>query len=447
MRNFTIVGGGLVGALQSVFLAQRGCRVDLFERRADIRTANIYQGRSINLAMSNRGWNALRKVGAEETIRKIAIPMYKRTMHDTQGNLTFQPYGKEGEAIFSVSRGELNKTLLQLADQYDTTTLHFNARCTNLDLDQKKIFFQNDASGEKFEHPYEHLIGTDGAFSAVRHRLMFNERFDYSQDYIDHGYKELHIEANEDGTHKMDPNTLHIWPREDFMLIALPNIDGSYTCTLFLSWEGKVSFNALKTERDVISFFQYYFPDVIPHLPDFVNQFMNHPTSALHTVRCYPWHYKDSVVLMGDAAHAVVPFYGQGMNAGFEDCFVFDQMLNDYETKFDQFFEAFGKSRKPNADAVAELALRNFIEMRDLTGDADFLLRKKIEAKFYLKHPDKWIPLYSMVTFSDLSYDYALKEGDRQNRIMKEIMARPDIHQNWEDPAIEQKIIELLKIY
>src|SRR5687767_153886 len=377
MRDFTIVGGGLVGALQSVFLAQRGYKVTLFERRPDIRKADIYQGRSINLAMSNRGWNALRKVGAEETIRKIAIPMYKRTMHDIHGNLTFQPYGKEGEAIYSVSRGELNKTLLELADQYDNTVLNFNARCTQLDLENKKATFHNEETGKDTEHSYIHLIGADGAFSAVRHRLMFNERFDYSQDYIDHGYKELHIEPNEDRSHKMDPNTLHIWPREDFMLIALPNIDGSFTCTLFLGWEGKVSFGTLKTERDVLGFFQYYFPDVIPHMSDFLHQFMTHPTSALHTVRCYPWHYKDSVVLMGDAAHAVVPFYGQGMNAGFEDCFVFDQMLNEYENKFEGFFEAFGKSRKPNADAVAELALRNFIEMRDLTGDAD-LDRKSV---------------------------------------------------------------------
>ncbi len=444
MKNFTIVGGGLVGALQSVFLAQRGFRVDLFERRPDIRNADIYQGRSINLAVSNRAWKALRKVGAEETIREIAIPMYKRTMHDIHGNLTFQPYGKEGEAIYSVSRGELNRTLLQIADKYEQTTMHFDARCANIDLENKTAYFKNDITGEEMSHVYEHLIGTDGAFSAVRHRLMFNERFDYSQDYIDHGYKELHIEANEDGSHKMDPNTLHIWPREDFMLIALPNIDGSFTCTLFLGWEGKVSFQSLKTERDILGFFQYYFPDVIPHLPDFMEQFLNHPTSALQTIRCYPWHYKDSVVLMGDAAHAVVPFYGQGMNAGFEDCFVFDQMLDEHLNKFENFFEAFGKSRKPNADSVAELALRNFIEMRDLTADPDFLLQKKIEGWFYQKHPDKWVPLYSMVTFSDFSYEYALQKGDYQNAIMAQVMKMPNLAEKWNSMEVEEKILHLL---
>jgi len=444
MKNFTIIGGGLVGALQSVFLAQRGCKVTLFERRPDIRNTDVYQGRSINLAMSNRGWKALQKVGVEETIREIAIPMYKRTMHDMLGNLTFQPYGKDNEAIYSVSRGELNKTLLQIADKYETTEMHFNARCLNLDLENKKVFFQNDTTGEKTEHNYEHLIGTDGAFSAVRHRLMFNERFDYSQDYIDHGYKELHIEANDDGTHKLDKNTLHIWPREDFMLIALPNIDGSFTCTLFLAWEGKVSFEALKTERDIISFFQYYFPDLIEHIPDFVQQFLNHPTSALQTIRCYPWHYKDSVVLMGDAAHAVVPFYGQGMNAGFEDCTIFDTMMDEFAGNFGNLFEAFGKSRKPNADSVAELALRNFIEMRDLTADPQFLLQKKIEGWFYQKHPDKWIPLYSMVTFSDLSYEYALNKGDFQNNIMKQVMEMPDIAEKWNSDEVEKKILSLL---
>lgn len=445
MKNFTIIGAGLVGSLQSVFLAKRGYNVEVFERRPDLRTTNVYQGRSINLALSERGWRALRKVGIEQQILDISIPMYKRTMHDREGKLTYQPYGKNDQAIYSVSRGELNKVLLDLADQFPNSTFHFNKRCLDVDLENKKVKFTDENNKEITEVKYEFLIGTDGGFSAIRHRLMFNDRFDYSQDYIDHGYKELSIEPDEKGNHRMEKNTLHIWPREDFMLIALPNIDGSFTCTLFLAFEGAVSFNQLKTERDIIHFFQYYFPDVIPLMPDFVEQFMKNPTSSLCTFRCYPWHYKDELILMGDSAHGVVPFYGQGMNCGFEDCTVFDKMLDEYSDNYQGFFEAFGKSRKPNADAIADLALRNFIEMRDLTADKDFLLRKKIEAWFSEKHPEKWMPLYSMVTFSDLSYSEAKKEGERHDKIMDEIMNMSDIESKWESEEIEQKIITLLK--
>jgi len=444
MKDFTIIGAGLVGSLQSVFLAQRGFNVQIYERRPDMRTTNVYQGRSINLAMSDRGWRALEKVGIDQDIRNIAIPMYRRTMHDREGNLTFQPYGKEGEAIYSVSRGELNKVLLDLADNYENTRFHFNLKCTDIDLAKRSIHFRNEQTGETSEASYRHLIGTDGAFSAVRHRLMFNERFNYSQEYIEHGYKELSIEPDENGNHRMDKNTLHIWPREDFMLIALPNIDGSFTCTLFLAFEGAVSFSQLKTERDVIGFFQYYFPDIIPMIPDFTEQFMKNPTSSLLTVKCYPWHYQDSVVLMGDAAHAIVPFYGQGMNCGFEDCTVFDQMLNEYTDRFEEFFAAFGKKRKPDGDAVAQLALRNFVEMRDLTADPEFLLRKKIEGHFYQKYPDKWIPLYSMVTFSQIPYSTAISESARQDRIMEEVMRMPGIEKIWDSEEVEKKIMSLL---
>jgi kynurenine 3-monooxygenase len=444
MKNYTIIGAGLVGSLQAIFLAQRGYRVNVFERRPDIRTTNIYQGRSINLALSDRGWKALDKVGLSDEIRKIAIPMYKRTIHNLDGKITYQPYGKENQAIYSVSRGELNKTLLALADRYENTTFHFNMRCIDVDLEKKIIHFRNETTGETVHHAYEYLIGTDGAYSAVRHRLMFNDRFNYSQQYIEHGYKELTIEPHADGTHQMEVNTLHIWPREDFMLIALPNIDGSFTCTLFLAYEGNVSFEALKTERDVISFFQYYFPDVIPMMPDFVEQFMNNPTSSLAIMRCYPWHYKDHVLLMGDAAHAIVPFYGQGMNAGFEDCTIFDEMLDTYAGNYENLFADFGKRRKPDADAIADLALRNFIEMRDLTADPEFLLRKKIEARFSEKYPELWTPLYTMVTFSHMPYSEALRIGIRQDEIMKEVMNRPDIEQLWDSEEIENHMKKLL---
>lgn len=444
MEQYTIVGAGLVGTLQSVFLAQKGYRVDIFERRPDMRDANIYGGRSINLAMSNRGWRALANVGIDDQIREIAIPMYRRTMHDIKGNLTFQPYGKENEAIYSVSRAELNKLLLNLADDYATTRFHFNRRCTDIDLAQKTICFSDDRTGEQFTHAYDKLIGTDGAYSAVRHRLMFTDRFDYSQDYIDHGYKELSIEPDDDGNHRLEKNTLHIWPREDFMMIALPNIDGSFTCTLFLSFDGAVSFSGLNTEPEVLGFFQYYFPDVLPLIPDLLEQFFTNPTSSLITTRCYPWHYKDDILLMGDAAHAIVPFYGQGMNAGFEDCTIFNHILVNEGGYKPGLFEKFGKQRKPDADAVAELALRNFIEMRDLTADPEFLLRKKIEARFSALYPDKWVPLYSMVTFMEYPYSEAMELGRWQDSIMEKVMQVKDIENRWESPEVEAYILELI---
>lgn len=438
MKPFTIVGAGLVGSLQAVFLAKRGYPVRVFEKRPDIRSADIYQGRSINLAMSNRGWRALKTVGIEQEIKSLAIPMYKRTMHDRQGNLSYQPYGQENEAIYSVSRGELNKKLLQLADAYPQVELFFNHRCGDIDLENQVIRFHREDTGEDMLEPYTHLLGTDGAFSAVRQRLMFTDRFNYSQDFIAHGYKELSIEPNEDGSHKLEAETLHIWPREDFMLIALPNIDGSFTCTLFLAFEGAVAFENLKTDPEIIGFFQYYFPDIIPLIPDFLEQFKTHPTSSLVTTRCFPWNYGDSVLLMGDAAHAIVPFYGQGMNAGFEDCTLFDRMLDEMQGDMHRIFPEFSHSRKPNGDAVAELALRNFVEMRDLTADPEFLLRKKIEARLSKKYPDKWIPLYSMVTFQEFPYADALKLGTWQDEVMRDVMNRPDIAEVWDSEEVEQ---------
>lgn len=444
MKDYTIIGGGLVGALQGVFLAQKGYKVHLYERRPDIRTTNIYQGRSINLALSDRGWTALDKVHLSDKIRSIGIPMYRRTMHDKQGNLTYQPYGKENQAIYSVSRGELNKQLLMALDEYDNVDLHFHERCVNVDFDKKIVHFQNEETGVKSTLAYDRLLGADGAFSAVRTGMVFGNRFNYDQHYIPHGYKELHMAANEDGTHKMDVETLHIWPREDFMLIALPNLDGSFTCTLFMHYEGKISFESIKTEPEIIAFFETYFPDVIPLMPDFVQQFLDHPVSSLVIVKCGPWNVGDHTLLIGDAAHAIVPFYGQGMNAGFEDCTILNEML-EKAGEDENVFAAFAKKRKPDGDAIADLAMQNFIEMRDKTADPEFLLQKKIEAKFYDKHPDKWMPLYSMVTFSNIPYSEALARGQYQNRIMEKIMQMPNIEQIWDSEKVENAILAALQ--
>lgn len=436
-----VVGAGLVGSLFSIYLAKRGHNVTVFERRQDMRKANISAGRSINLALSDRGWKALDGIGIGDEIRKIAIPMYGRVMHDEKGNLSYQQYGKESQAIYSVSRGELNCKLMDLAEKQPNVSICFNERCLDVDLENNEIHLENTESGQKRKVFGDRIFGTDGAFSAVRHRMMMNDRFDYSQTYLKHGYKELTIPANADGSWKIEKNALHIWPRGEFMLIALPNADGSFTCTLFFPFEGDKSFESIKTESDLLNFFNKVFPDAVPLMPTLVEDYFKNPTSSLALIKCAPWNYMDKVLLLGDASHAIVPFYGQGMNSGFEDCTVLQGLFDQYENDWKTIFEEFSDKRKPDTEAIAELALRNFIEMRDLVGDPKFLLRKKIEAKFSQKYPDKWLPLYSMVTFSDIPYSVALKEGDRQEQIMQKVMALSGIEQKWESEEVESMMM------
>ena len=289
------------------------------------------------------------------------------------------------------------------------------------------------------------IFGCDGAFSRVRHKMQRRSRFDYSQDFIDVGYKELSIPPNADGTHKLDKNSFHIWPRGKFMLIAMPNLDGSFTCTLFLPFEGQVSFDSLTTKEEAKKFFETYFPNVMQVIDDLLVDFFKNPTSALVTMKCYPWTYWDKVALVGDSAHAVVPFYGQGMNAGFEDIFVLHELIQKHGDDWLQIFEQYQKERKPNADAIAELSYRNFVEMSSKTADPKFLLQKKIEKHFASKHPDKWIPIYSRVTFSDRPYSEALAMGDEQESIMKEVMKMPQIEDKWDSTEVENKMLSLLQ--
>ncbi len=444
MEKIAIVGAGLVGSLQAILLAKKGYNVSVFERRSDLRKAELIAGRSINLALSDRGWKALELAGIAQDIREIAIPMYKRCMHALDGTLSYQPYGKEDQAIYSVSRGGLNQKLMNLADNYPSIEYYFNKKCLDVDLKTNTLTFQDEVSKDKKEFQATRIFATDGAYSAVRMRMQKSTTFDYSQKYLDHGYKELVIPANTDGTHKLDKNCLHIWPRGEFMMIALANLDGSFTCTLFFPMEGEVSFESLKTKEQVSTFFDKTFPDAVPMMPTLLEDYFENPTASLIMVRCEPWNYKDQIVLIGDAAHAIVPFYGQGMNCGFEDCTVFSEMHDEVNGNWSNLLNDYSEMRVPDGNAILDLALYNYIEMRDLTADPDFLLRKKIEAKFSNAHPEKWTPLYSQVTFSHTRYSDALKSMKEQDKVMSKILNMDGIHEQWNEQFVMDKMLEFV---
>lgn len=443
-KDIAIIGAGLVGSLLSIYLSKRGYKVKVFERRPDMRKENISAGRSINLALSDRGIKALEEVGIMDDIRKICIPMHGRFIHNADGSTGFQPYGKQGQFINSVSRGELNKRLMGLAEQHGAEII-FNHKCEAIDWKTNKVTYEHDS--EVKTHNSELIFGADGAYSAARlqHHLQ-HDRFQYSQYYIDFGYKELNIPPGENRSFQMEKNALHIWPRGNYMLIALPNIDGSFTCTLFFPFDGEPSFTSLNTKEKVKTFFEKTFTDAVSLMPTLEEDFFNNPTSSLVTVRCYPWIREDKFALIGDAAHAIVPFFGQGMNCGFEDCSVLNGLMDRYTEDWKTILSEYQQLRKPDADAIAELALNNFIEMRDKIADPEFLLQKKIEAKLHEKFPDKWIPAYSQVTFSPhIRYSEALQRGQKQEAIMQEVMEIQDIDQKWNSGEVEKIIMAKLE--
>ena len=442
-KEIAIVGSGLVGSLLAIYLRRLGHTVDVFDRRPDIRTI-VFSGRSINLAMSDRGWKAMAEIGIEDEIKKIAIPLDKRALHVVGKPMYYQKYGKEGEAIWSISRGVLNRKMIDLAEKAGVT-FKFEEKVWDVDLPEAKLYTGETEKGEWQEYSYDLIFGCDGAFSRVRHKMQRRSRFDYSQDFIDVGYKELTIPANADGSHKLDPHSFHIWPRENYMFIAMPNLDGSFTCTLFMPFEGNVSFESITTKEQAQHFFKVNFPSVQQDIENLSEDFFKNPTSAMVTMKCYPWTYWDKVALVGDSAHAIVPFYGQGMNAGFEDIYVLNEIIKEHGDDWEAIFKAYQIERKPNADAIAELSYRNFVEMSSKTADPRFLLQKKIEKRFSEQHPDKWIPLYSRVTFSDRPYAEALAIGDKQERIMEHIMNLPGIEELWDSDVVASTILEMLQ--
>jgi kynurenine 3-monooxygenase len=441
MKTATVVGAGLVGSLWAVYLSKAGYAVTIVEMRDDLRKADISAGKSINLALSERGWKAFKAVGVEKEIEAIAIPMYGRTMHDLEGNLTYQPYGQEGQAIYSVSRAGINCKMMDIAEQYGDATIHYNERCTSADLENGIVYLENTQTGKRSEIKSDVVFAADGAFSAVRFNSMQKlDRFNYSQNYIEDGYREILLPANEDGSYKLEKNTLHIWPRGRFMLIALPNEDGSFTCTLFMPHsEHEYAFDKLKSKEQVDQFFKKVFPDFHKLMPNIADVWEDHPLSSLAIIRCYPWTHSKTA-LMGDAAHATVPFYGQGMNCGFEDCTAMWELMQTYPDDWPTVFEQYQQIRKPEGDGVQDLSLHNYHVMRDYVGDPKFLLQKKFERRIEQLYPEKYTPLYAQVSFSNIPYSVALQNGKAQNAYILNIMDQHNIEALFESGKVDELI-------
>ena len=418
MARFILVGSGLAGGLLAAYLGRRGYEVDLYERRADPREGNIVGGRSINLAISTRGINALEQIGIADEAMRHAIPMRGRMIHEKSGALHFAPYDVDPKkCINSIGRAALNATVIEAAQRYPNVRVHFNHKCTDVDLDTPTVQMETE-HGQVTAHG-DAVIGVDGAFSAVRQSMQLKiGNFQYDESYLDHGYKELTIPPGPDGSWRMEKNALHIWPRKSFMMIALPNPDGSFTCTLFWEFEGPRSFATTKTDEDVRRFFENEFPDAVPLMPTLLEDFRQNPTGSLVTIRCAPWYYRDKVCLVGDAAHAVVPFYGQGMNAAFEDCVVLDECLEQFTDNRERVFAEYFRRRKENSDALADLAIGNFIEMRDKTASKSFRAKKKLDHLLEAALPGIYVPLYTMVTFTRIPYRVAAKRARLQNLLV-----------------------------
>ena len=418
MAKFVLIGSGLAGGLLAAYLGRRGYNVDLYERRADPREGHIVGGRSINLAISTRGIHALEEIGIADEALQHAIPMRGRMIHDKSDALHFTPYDVDPKnCINSIGRAALNTTVIEAAQHYPNVHVHFNHKCTRIDLDDAAAHFET--AGGVMTARGDAVIGVDGAFSAVRQSMQMQiGGFEYDESYLAHGYKEFTIPAGPDGSWLMEKNALHIWPRKSFMMIALPNPDGSFTCTLFWEFEGSRSFATTKTDDDVLRFFDQEFPDAVPLMPTLLEDFGNNPTGSLVTIRCAPWFYRDKVCLVGDAAHAVVPFYGQGMNAAFEDCVVLDECLEKFPDNRERAFAEYFSRRKQNADALADLAIGNFIEMRDKTASKTFRAKKKLDHALEAALPGIYLPLYTTVTFTRIPYATAAKRARVQDALV-----------------------------
>ena len=438
-EKFTLIGAGLTGPLLATYLAHRGYSVEIFERRPDMRKESISAGRSINLALSARGNHALKEVGLYDKIKPNTIPMKGRMIHDLNGNTHLQPYGqKENEVIFSVSRAQLNMELMNLAEETGKVTIRFNHQLLSADLEQNKLLFQLSNSLEEIELPFNRVIGCDGSASILRKSIVEKANIQYVKKPLGHGYKELTIPPLKSGKFRIEPNALHIWPRGNHMLIALPNNDCSFTCTLFFPMTGTKSFETVKTEKDILDLFQSQFHDAIKLIPNLVEDFQKNSTGDLASVYCKPWHLGDKALLIGDAAHAVVPFFGQGMNASFQDCSTLAKLMGQNKNDWKTIFNTFSSVQVENGHAIADMAIENYLEMRDHVNDTEYKKRRNVELKLERMFPGQFIPRYSMVSFHQIPYAEVYQRGGKQSKIIRDVLKADPSGQSIDKDMVEK---------
>ena len=438
-EKFTLIGAGLTGPLLATYLAQQGYSVEIFERRPDMRKESISAGRSINLALSARGNHALKEVGLYDKIKPNTIPMKGRMIHDLNGNTHLQPYGqKENEVIFSVSRAQLNMDLMTLAEETGKVTIRFNHQLLSADLEQNKLLFQLSNSLEEIELPFNRVIGCDGSASILRKSIVEKANIQYVKKPLGHGYKELTIPPLKSGKFRIEPNALHIWPRGNHMLIALPNNDCSFTCTLFFPMTGTKSFETVKTKKDILDLFQSQFHDAIKLIPNLMEDFQKNSTGDLASVYCKPWHLGDKALLIGDAAHAVVPFFGQGMNASFQDCSTLAKLMGQNKNDWKTIFNTFSSVQVENGHAIADMAIENYLEMRDHVNDTEYKKRRNVELKLERMFPAQFIPRYSMVSFHQIPYAEVYQRGGKQSKIIRDVLKADPSGQSIDKDMVEK---------
>jgi len=436
-----LIGAGLTGPLLATYLAQQGYSVEIFERRPDMRKESISAGRSINLALSARGNHALKEVGLYDKIKPNTIPMKGRMIHDLNGNTHLQPYGqKENEVIFSVSRAQLNMDLMTLAEETGKVTIRFNHQLLSADLEQNKLLFQLSNSLEEIELPFNRVIGCDGSASILRKSIVEKANIQYVKKPLGHGYKELTIPPLKSGKFRIEPNALHIWPRGNHMLIALPNNDCSFTCTLFFPMTGTKSFETVKTKKDILDLFQSQFHDAIKLIPNLMEDFQKNSTGDLASVYCKPWHLGDKALLIGDAAHAVVPFFGQGMNASFQDCSTLAKLMGQNKNDWKTIFNTFSSVQVENGHAIADMAIENYLEMRDHVNDTEYKKRRNVELKLERMFPGQFIPRYSMVSFHQIPYAEVYQRGEKQFKIISDVLKADPSGQSIDKAMVEKML-------